>query len=422
MRKWMVLVVAGWAGMAMAAKPVKAPKAAAEKPVVATELVLRHALEGRALDTLATLTLRFNEAQQGKGRIVLQSLSGVEKKGDLPDLALLHPDDAMSFFETLPRYLPLAKVMADGGGKLDAKQFYPQVADATDDTSGKMLALPVGLSLPVLLWNKDAFHKAGLDPEKPPKTWWEVQEVAGKLFDAGSKCPITSSRFAWVHVESASSQAAEPIIVKPNRVALNALINVKHLALLASWQKSFYFRYYGPNLESDARFLSGECAMQTGESRLYAEAVARKLNVGLAALPYYDDVYTAAPGNVRPQGAGIWVLAGLKKSDARLVAQYVEFLMRPEVQREWVKGTGYLPMTHQAMQALREGGAPPALMDAAERRLSAPKVVVPKFGGVMERLHEVLGEEVDAVWRNEKPAKAALDSAMQRVNAAPAKK
>lgn len=417
MRKWMVVVAASWMSVAWAAKPPKAPPAKVVAPV--SELVLRHALDGRALDALATLTLKFNDAQQGKGRIVLQSLSGVENKRDLPDLALLHPDDAMSFFDTLPRYLSLTKVMADGGEKLDAKVFYPQIADAADDSSGRLLALPMGLSLPVLFWNKDAFKKAGLDPEAPPKTWWEVQTAAGKLFDVGSKCPITSSRFAWIHVENAATQHNEPEMAKPNRIVLNALVNVKHLALLASWHKSFYFRYYGPRAEGDAKFLSGECGMLTGESRLYVDAVAQHMNVGLAALPYYDDVYGATQGKVRPQGAGLWVLAGLKKQDSKLVAKYVSYLMKPEVQREWVKGSGYLPMTPTALQALRDGGAPPALMDAAERRLSAPKIATPKFGGVMERLHEVLGEEVDAVWRNEKPAKAALDEAMSRVNVNP---
>ena len=138
----------------------------------AQELVLRHALEGKSLDALSTLTLQFNEMQKGKGRIALQSLSGVEDKRKLPNMVFMHPDDAMTFFDTLPRYLPLNKVMADGGQKLDTKRFYPQIADVVDDAGGRLLALPMGLSLPVLMWQRDLFVKAGLDPDQPPKTWW----------------------------------------------------------------------------------------------------------------------------------------------------------------------------------------------------------------------------------------------------------
>ena len=37
----------------------------------------------------------------------------------------------------------------------------------------------------MLYYNKDAFRKAGLDPEKPPKTWPEVFEAAKKLKASG---------------------------------------------------------------------------------------------------------------------------------------------------------------------------------------------------------------------------------------------
>ena len=384
--------------------------------VQAQELVLRHGLEGKALDALSTLTLQFNAEQKGKGRISLQSLSGVEDRRKLPNMAFLDPDDAMTFFDTLPRYQPLSKVMADGGVKLDAKRFYPQIADTVDDAAGRLLALPLGLSLPVLMWHKDLFVKAGLDPEVAPKTWWEVQHAAGALFDAGIKCPLTSSRFAWVHVENAATQGNEPVEVKPNRVVLNSMVNVKHLALLASWQKSFYFHYYGGHQEADGHFLAGECAMLTGESSLYADVLERKLDVGIAALPYYDDVYGANQVNVMPQGAGLWFLAGMKKPEEKLAAAYVSFLLRPQSQKVWVKTTGYLPMTADAVQSLRGLDIPPKLLDALEKRLSAAKYAHPRADGVWERLHRILDEEVAAVWRNEKPAKAALDSAMERIN------
>lgn len=382
----------------------------------AQELVLRHGLEGRALDALSTLTLEFNELQKGKGRIVLQGLAGVEDKRKLPNLAILHPDDALTFFDTLPRYLPLSKVMAEGGEKLDAKRIYPQISDAMDDSAGRLVALPIGLSLPVLMWHRDLFAKAGLDPEAPPKTWWDVQRAAGALFDAGIKCPLTSSRFAWVHVENTSTQHNEQVEVKPNRVTLNNMVNVKHLALLASWQKSFYFHYYGGGGEANARFLAGQCAMLTGESSLYAQVLERKLNVGIAALPYYDDVYGATPANIVPQGAGLWFLAGMKKPELKLAASFASFMLKPQNQKLWVKTTGYLPMTPDALQALRESGIPVKLLDALEKRLSAPKYAHPRADGPWERLHQVLGEEVEAVWRDEKPAKAALDTAMSRVN------
>lgn len=405
MRNWKLLIVLGL----LAAQ------------VQAQEVVLRHALEGRAQDALATLVLRFNEAQHGKAKVLLQNVGGVGDSRQLPEMALLHPDDAMSFFGTLPRYLPLAKVMAEAGEKLDAKRFYPQVADAVDDAGGKLQALPLGLSYPVLFWNKDLFRKAGLDPEKPPRTWWEVQDAAGVLVDHDSACPFTTSRFAWIQVENVAAQHNENMMLaRPSRVTLNSLVNVKHLALLASWHKSLYFRYYGPLGEGDGHFLAGECGMLTGESSLYAELASRgRPDFGVAALPYYDDVYGVSPPNVLPDGAGLYVLAGFKKPEYKVVARFAAFMAAPAQQKEWVKATGYLPMTPEALDALRDSGLPAPLLDAAAKRLAVSKAQRVKSGGLLGRLREILSEEVAAVWRNEKPAKAALDTAMQRVNGNP---
>lgn len=390
---------------------------------LAQDISLRHDLEGKALDTLATLTLRFNDEQKGKGRVLLQDARGLENRQLLPHLALLDPDDSMEFFATRPRFRPLHEVMREAGQKFDANGFYPQVADAVDDASGRILALPLGLSLPVLFTNRGVFRQAGVDPDQPVKTWWELQQVAGQIYDKGSKCPLTTSRFAWIHSENVSSQAGEAVVAKAGSkdlVQANSMVNVKHLALLASWQKSRYFHYSGPGREGNRRFLSGECAMLTGESSLYADARRAGLDVGIAALPHYDDVYAAKPADVLPDGAGLWVLAGHKKDEYKLAARFVDFMLRPEVQAEWVRATSYLPMTPVALKGLRDSGIPQNLLDAAEKRLLVTRKgsTRAKHGPVRDQLHEFLGEEVAYVWTTDRPAKEALDNTARRVNSA----
>ncbi|MBK7767373.1 MAG: extracellular solute-binding protein [Sulfuritalea sp.] len=395
-------------------------------PVLAQDISLRHDLDGKALDTLATLVLRFNDELKGKGRVLLQDSRGLENRNALPQLALLDPGDSMEFFAGQPRFRPLHEVMREAGLKFDAAQFYPQVADAVDDASGRIQALPLGLALPVLLSNRAALRKAGLDPDLPVRTWWELQKVAGAIYADGSKCPLTTSRFAWVHVENVATQAGEAVVAQggrgDNKVVVNGMVNVKHLALLASWQKSRYFHYSGPGREGNQRFLSGECAMLTGESSLYAEAKRAGIDVGIGPLPYYDDVYAAKPADVLPDGAGLWVLAGHKKDDYQLAARFMAFLLRPEVQKEWVLATSYLPMTPGAVTALRDSGIPTSLLDAAQKRLSVSNKgsTRAKHGPIRDRLHEFLGEEVAFVWTSGRPAKEALDNTVRRVNDATA--
>jgi sn-glycerol 3-phosphate transport system substrate-binding protein len=408
------------------AKPAKAPPvtvAPAVTPPV-REVVLRHALSGPPLDALATLVLRFNDQEaklkSGSGRITLEDVQGVGDKARLPHLALFDQDEALDMFGTRPRFLPLHQVMEAGKERFDAKQFYPQMIDAVDDLAGRMQGLPLAMSLPVLFYNKAAFIKAGLNPAVPPKTWWELQEAAGKLRDAGFKCPLTSSRFAWVHLENVAAQHGEPLVVKngkQDQLALNNMVNVKHLALLTSWHKSFYFIYSGPGREGDERFASGECAMLTGESALYARlAQIPGFPLGISVLPHYDDVYGARPTQVLPDGAALWVLAADKKPEQQVIARFITFLLKPEIQLEWVRATGFLPMSSAAVQALRASGGDAAVLERTEQRLSTVKrdAARTKNGFGRSRIRTILNEDIEFVWGNQKPAKEALDTAVLR--------
>lgn len=388
----------------------------------AQEIVLRHSLQGKALDALATMTLKFNDGQKGKAKVVLQNTDNLtsQERAQLPTAALFSLDESTRYFSTRPRFVPLYQLLKDSGERVDFGDFYPQITDAISDSAGRMQALPMSLAVPLLFRNKDYFVKAGLDPEKAPATWAQVQDVAGKLFDAGYTCPLTSSYFSRLHAENVSTQHGQGVAGKGDKAALNTLINVKHLALLISWQKSRYFHYYGPHREAEDKFLSGECAMITADSTLFARlSPTEGVHAGASPLPYHDDTYTMTPDKVLPEGASLWAIAGKKKDEYKLLARYIKFLLEAQNQRDWVKATAALPMSRSAMVALKDAGAfTPAILNAAEKRLSTTQ----KDSGVIRnevsrsRMRAILDEELESVWANKKPAKQALDDAVQRYN------
>ena len=136
-----------------------------------------------ALDALATMTLKFNDAQKGKAKVVLQNTDALtpQQRAQLPTAALFDLDESTHYFTTRPRFVPFHQLIKDTGEKISFSDFYPQITDAISDSSGRMQALPMGMAIPVLFRNKDYFVKAGLDPEKGPATWAQVQEVAGAI-------------------------------------------------------------------------------------------------------------------------------------------------------------------------------------------------------------------------------------------------
>ena len=49
---------------------------------------------------------------------------------------------------------------------------------------GNLYSMPFNSSTPILYYNKDAFARAGLDPDRPPTTWQEVEAYSKKIIEA----------------------------------------------------------------------------------------------------------------------------------------------------------------------------------------------------------------------------------------------
>ena len=159
--------------------------------------------------------------------------------------------------------------------------------------------------------------------------------------------------------------------------------------------------------------------MLTGESALYAHLARQRpgFEFGVAPLPHYDDVHGVRPTHVLPDGAALWVLAAERRSEQQAIARFVAFLLRPEVQRDWVRSTGFLPMSTAAATALREAGGDALLLARTEARLAMTRRDAARTrpdDHDRSRIRAILDEEIESVWGNRKPPKAALDAAVAR--------
>jgi sn-glycerol 3-phosphate transport system substrate-binding protein len=291
--------------------------------------------------------------------------------------------------------------------------------DIRTESKGNLFSLPIAYSTPVLYINKAIFRKAGLDPEQPPKTWAEAQEVAGKLVDAGSRCAFTTSWPACVLIDNLSAWNGAEVSDAKGKLNFNGLVQIKHVAMLATWYKAKYFSYFGRRDEADRHFADGECGMLTSSSALYASLLAEKsLEVGVSTLPYHDDV-RGAPQNTLADGASLWIANGLTPAETKGVAKFISYLLSPEVQIDLTVSGGYLPMTSVA----RATASSALLKDyftglhvayaQLRGRTSSPIVRVSQI----ESVRNVVDEELEAVWANKIPAKQALDNAVERGNA-----
>jgi sn-glycerol 3-phosphate transport system substrate-binding protein len=399
------------------------------------EIRLWHAMGGALGGELDALVQRFNDSQK-EFRIVAEHKGSYEdtmigalaaqRAGAGPHLVQVYEVGTAHMMAAKSAIRPVAQLLAENGERIETKSFLPAVASYFSDNSGQLLALPFNVSTPILFYNRDAFRKAALDPDQPPKTWYEMPKAMGALLAAGYECVYTTVWPAWVLVETMSTWHNQDFATRENgllgldaKLIFNTHLMVRFVSMLSSWARSGYFTYSGRRIEGERRFENGECAMVSAASSSYAELRrAGKFDFGVAQLPYYDDI-RGAPHHSLIGGAGLWVLAGKKSAEYRGVAKFLAWLARPEVQAEWHQRTGYVPVTRAAYELTAKAGfyrdnpgheiaIKQLLLNAPTRESRGIRL------GRMQEIRLILEQELESVWDGTVAPKLALDRAAER--------
>lgn len=411
---------------------------AASGAPAAGEIQFWHAMNGNFGAELERLAARFNASQRefrvvavykGTYEETLAAAFAARKTGLAPHIVQVAEAGTADVIAQRDAVRPLWQVMAESGLPLDAKSTLPALGAYFSDANGRLLALPFNSATPVLYYNRDAFRKAGLDPDRPPRTWYEMPATLGALVDSGAPCAFTTAWPSWVLLENMSAWHNQEFATHANgmggpqaRLAFNTQLMVRWIAMLSSWRKSGYFTYSGRRDEAEGRFASGECALLTSSSASDAGLRERaKFDFAVAQLPYYDD-FAQAPQNTLAGGAGLWVMGGKPKGENRGAARFLAFLAQPEVQAEWHQRTGYVPLSTAAYELTRKQGfysGHPG-QEIAIRQLLHKNPTKESKGIRLAHFRHIRGiieEELEAVWSDAKTPLDALDAAVARGNA-----
>ena len=397
-----------------------------------------HSMTGALGDQVNDIANKFNASQTAykvvpvyKGGYAESMTAAVAayRSGKAPDIVQVFEVGTATMMAGGKAIKPVYEVMAQAHEKFDPKAYMPAVTSYYSDTRGRMLSMPFNSSTPVFFYNKDAFKKAGLDPNKPPKTWDEVQEDAIKVKDAGMACGFTTGWQSWVQLETMSAWHNQQFATKQNgfggmdaKLVFNNEVLVRHIAKLSSWVKSGLFTYAGRANQPEAKFYGGDCAMLTSSSAAYANIKKNsKFEFGVAQLPYYPDV-KGAPQNTIIGGASLWVMGGKKPIEYKGVAKFFTFLSSPEIQADWHQKTGYEPITKAAYELTKKQGfyeknpgTDVAIQELLERNPTVNSKGI-RLGNFVQ-IRGIIDEELEAVWAQKKGPKQALDDAVERGNA-----
>lgn len=402
-------------------KPVEKPSAAARAPSASGEVELVHELGADKGAELGKIVERFNAANPGT---TVRLVERQWDQGEIPTLMILAEESESRLLAGKARFRPLNAVMKEASEPLETLRPPAMMSPTPLDAAGKLVALPVALGTPVMYFNKDAFRKAGLDPNAVPTTWFALQNTLGQLYDKGYGCPYTTTQPSWVHVENTSAwhnQAMTTPSGKREVLAVNNLLEVKHLAMMKSWVTSRYMHIFGNGLDAEAQFAAGNCPVLTASSNAFPTFKrTAKFEVGVAPLPHHEDV-PGSPQNTLADGPAMWVGAGKSAAQYRTAARFVAFLLSPQTQVEMQVNLGSLPLNRAGLLASGSELLKSELINvttAISQLTNKPATSASRATRLAgdATVRRVLGEELDNLWSDRKPAKGALDSAVMRLN------
>ena len=403
-----------------------------------TEIQWWHAMGGQLGETLYAVAENFNKSQKeykvtpvykGTYTETMTAAIAAFRAKQQPHIVQVFEVGTATMMAAKGAIYPVYQLMADAGEKFDPSAYLPAVYGYYSTTDGKLLSMPFNSSTPVLYYNKEAFRKAGLAPDKPPKTWPDIEDYAKRLLASGYQCGFTTQWQTWVQIENFGAWHNIPFATGANgfagtdiKLLINDPLRIRHIENLAKWHKDKIFVYAGREGKPNPKFTTGECPMimaSAGSAGGFAAAM-KDVQFGIAMLPYYPDV-AAAPQNSIIGGATLWVLSGKPKPEYAGVARFFSYLSSPDVQSKWHMETGYVPITKAAYEQTRAQGFYEKFpgRDVAVEQLNFKPPTESSKGlriGNFVQIRDVVDEELEAVWAGQKTAKAALEASVERGN------
>jgi multiple sugar transport system substrate-binding protein len=284
----------------------------------------------------------------------------------------------------------------------------------------------------LFIWNKDDFKKAGLDPNRPPRTIAELDADARKLTRFDKQGNLVQAGFIpWYFPTGGGFSDLYPVLFggsqydqTHHKYTLNTPANVRALAWVGQYAKllggaekanAMLSKFTGNN----EPFYTGQVAMAiSGEWAPFTnfKPYAPHLNYGVAAPPTAPGV---PYGTNFAYGGGTYVMPVSAKHPDE-AAELMVYMMQPDPLLAWCIGEANMPPTKATTFSARfVKGVPTNAwpIRTAQMALKDPRILpsspTSSIIDYVSSLYATVQQEVEF---GKMPAKAALDQMQQQVD------
>jgi ABC-type glycerol-3-phosphate transport system substrate-binding protein len=303
--------------------------------------------------------IRINAQYIPTGDALVQKLVTAVQSRTAPDVSWIHSH----YLEELVKADAVYEMATfidgpDGLSQADMDDIYPALIQYAS-WQGTLYSLPMEATNLGILYNKDHFRDAGLDPERPPETWEELREVSRRLaVDDNGDGRFERIGFMVPGVPADGPQGAymmwqwTPFLWQAggylvNEAQTEVLFGKEPgVEALTLW-KEIYEAQNQRSFTNDplTAFTSKQAAMiLDGPWNLPRyPRILQGIDWGIAWLP-------AGPAKRATVVAGEY-LAIFKQSEHPEAAwAFLKWMVQPEIQAFWSMESGYLPVRMSAME------------------------------------------------------------------------
>jgi len=341
------------------------------------------------------------------------------KGGTPPNLSVILSTEIFTLIDN-DAIVPFDDLVTTDQEKKWLGSFYPALME-NSRTAGKTWSIPFQRSTIVMYYNKDAFRKAGLNPDAPPATWDELVEMgkklvakdsSGKVTQWGLEIPSTGYPY-WMfgalcrqNGEVLMNTAGTEVYFK-NPGVVQALDFWKDLGQTHGIMPKGTIEW--GTLRSD--FLEQKTAiMWHSTGNLTAVKKNASFDFGVAMLPAKKERGT-------PTGGGNFYIFKNSSPEERAAAlKFIKWMTQPERTAQWSIGTGYLGTRADAYETdeLKSyvKGFPAAAIARDQLKYATAELSVHENG----RVYKILNDAIQAALTGSKTPEAALQGAQKQTS------
>ncbi|MTE19682.1 extracellular solute-binding protein [Streptomyces sp. TRM43335] len=274
--------------------------------------------------------------------------------------------------------------------------FVPALASA-GELRRVQYALPFVANLQLLFYNRDLFATAGLDPERPPRTWEELKDCALALRAVGVDVPYGLAMGPEdAHVEAMTWMLGNGggFTGENGMYAIDAPENVQTMSWLRKELVGRGLTTTSPALTSRRAlsdlFAKGKVGMLNGNLSLMLQADAAGLAYGTAPVPGRTDLSRTTMGSAH------WMLAFRKEGNGDVVGAFLDHVYAEENHHRFAVRHNTLPVTVSATERMARDEGNARMRPFLDRLGAAefhPSHKV-SWNAVGERIKERIGQAV----------------------------